>query len=252
MLIINCVNITTLDAVAYRLFRNEISEERRRKADLFRFIDDSKRCVCAELLLRYSLFQAVGRLDEPEIVFNEFGKPYLNHIKGFSYNLSHSGKWVVIAYGRTEIGIDIEKIQTVEENIFDRYFTEEEINYIRTTVEKEHKKRFTQIWTLKESYIKYLGTGLSTELHSFSVNALEGVVRDQADGNPKGLKLKSYLFDTDYYLSVCSIEEEVRISEVTLKDLSDIYLRQPRQRAGGCLNTCPTPKGKRVVHASSR
>ena len=226
MLNINCFNIETIDDDTYCLFRNAISKERRRKADRFRFINDSKRCICAELLLRYSLFQALGRLDEPKIVYNEFGKPFVNHIAGFSYNLSHSGKWVVIAYGSTEIGIDIEEIQTVEENIYDKYFTEEEKNYICTTTEAEHKKRFTQIWTLKESYIKYLGTGIFTELHSFSVNAIEGVVRTQAEGIQKGLRLKSCLFDTDYYLSVCGMEEELSIREVSFEDFQHILYVQ--------------------------
>lgn len=39
---------------------------------------------------------------EMDIGYNEFGKPFMNHMNGFSYNLSHSGKWVAIAYGSSE------------------------------------------------------------------------------------------------------------------------------------------------------
>ena len=39
-------------------------------------------------------------------------------------------------------------------------------------------ERFSQIWTLKESYIKYLGMGLSKDLNSFSIDALNGCVFD--------------------------------------------------------------------------
>ncbi|MBC8580766.1 4'-phosphopantetheinyl transferase family protein [Zhenhengia yiwuensis] len=219
MIIINCINITDINNDSYQLLRNAVSEERRIRADHFHFMDDAKRCVCAELLLQYSLFQEFGRLVEMEIIYNKFGKPFLNHTKGFSYNISHSGKWVVIAYGSSEVGIDIERIQIVKENIVDRFFAEEEKIFIHEGTGNEQKERFTQIWTLKESYIKYLGTGLSTRLNSFSVNVLDGMVTNQNGDIQNNLRIKSYLFDKDYYISVCSRDEEVTIHEIKLEDL---------------------------------
>lgn len=230
MLVINCINITDINNDNYQLLRNAVSEERRIRADCFHYINDSKRSVCAELLLQYSLFQAVGRLVKMTIVYNEFGKPFMNHMHGFSYNLSHSGKWVAIAYGSTEVGIDIEEIQTGREDIADRFFTEEEKSFIYTVTGKERAKRFTQIWTLKESYIKYLGTGLSTRLNSFSVNALDGVVTNQNGKIQKKLRLKSYLFETDYYLSICSMEEEVILHKVRLEDLIQLINRSKEEK----------------------
>lgn len=230
MLVINCINITDIINENYQLLRNAVSEERRIRADCFHFINDSKRSVCAELLLQYSLFQAVGKLVKMPIFYNEFGKPFINHMYGFSYNLSHSGKWVVIAYGSTEVGIDIEEIQTGKEDIADKFFTEEEKSFIYTVTGSERTKRFTQIWTIKESYIKYLGTGLSTRLDSFSVNVLDGVVTSQNGKIQKELRLKSYLFDTDYYLSVCSMEEEVIINEIKLEDLIQLINRSKEEK----------------------
>lgn len=230
MLVINCIDITGINDDNYLLLRNAVSEERRIRADRYHFINDSKRSVCAELLLQYSLFQEGGPLVKTAIVYNEFGKPFVNHRYGFSYNLSHSGKWVVIAYGNTEVGIDIEEIQTGKEDIADKFFTEEEKSFIYTVTGRERTKRFIQIWTLKESYIKYLGTGLSTRLDSFSVNALDGVVTSQNEKIQKELRLKSYLFDKDYYLSVCSMEEEVIFHEINLEDLSQLINRSMRKR----------------------
>ena len=219
MTVINYIDITDINDDNYRLLRNAVSDARRMKADRFYFIEDSKRCICAELLLQYSLFQVAGQFVELDIVYNEYGKPFINHMDGFSYNLSHSGKWVVIAYGNSEVGIDIEEIRSEHEDIADKFFTEEEKNFIHMSKGKERAKRFTQIWTLKESYIKYLGTGLSTKLNSFNINAFEGLVSNQNGEILKELRLQSYLFDTGYYLSVCSIKEEVTLEEVKLKDL---------------------------------
>lgn len=132
MLVINYINITDINNDNYQLLRNAVSEERRIRADHFYFFNDSKRSVCAELLLQYSLFQAVGPLVKMVITYNEFGKPFINHMYGFSYNLSHSVNWVVIVYGNTEVGIDIEEIQAGKEGIADKIFTEEEKSFIYT------------------------------------------------------------------------------------------------------------------------
>ncbi len=219
MIVINYINITNVNNNNYQLFRNAVSEERRMKADRFRFIDDAKRSIFSELLLQYILYQVAGQLVEMDIVYNEFGKPFLNHMNGFSYNLSHSGKWVVIAFGTSEVGVDIEKILIGKEDIADVYFTEQEKRIINAVAGKERTKRFTQIWTLKESYIKYLGTGLSISLNSFSVDLLHGAVTNRKGEVNKDLRLKCYSFDTEYYLSVCSVEEEVALNEIRLENL---------------------------------
>lgn len=219
MLVINYSNITDISDEDYQLLRNAVSKERRIKADRFYFIDDAKRSICAELLLQYSLFQAVGQLMELNIGYNEYGKPFINNVNSFSYNLSHSGKWVAIVYGISQVGIDIEKIQTSKMDIDNEFFTEEERQYIYTGTDNEWTKRFTQIWTLKESYVKYLGAGLSIRLNSFSVNPLDCVVTNKNGEIQKDLRLKSYLFDSEYYLSVCSVEEEVTFHEIVLEDL---------------------------------
>jgi 4'-phosphopantetheinyl transferase len=218
-LIINYISITDINKHNYQLLINAVSEERRMRADRFHFIDDSKRSICAEILLQYNLFQTMGHMVNLDISYNKFGKPYINLMDGFSYNLSHSGEWVVIAYGNSEVGVDIERMQEGKEDLADKLFAQEEKSFIYSVEGKERTKRFTQIWTLKESYIKYLGTGLSTSLDSFSVNALEGVVTNQNGEIQRELRLKSYLFDIDYYLSICSVEEEVIFREIKLEEL---------------------------------
>lgn len=219
MPIINFMNIASIDYPTYRIFENIVSTEKRKKANQFRYFNDAKQCVFAEVLLRYSLYDKYGVLEEPNIRYNEFGKAFVDNIENFSYNLSHSGKWVILAYGNTDVGVDIEKIQIEIEEICDTFFTREEMDYINEAIDYEFAIRLTQIWTLKESYVKYLGTGLSTELNSFSVNAQEGVVRYKENEYKKDLKLKSFLFDNDYCLSVCSTDKEVFIREIILKNL---------------------------------
>lgn len=229
MPVINCFNITELNNTScYEVLRDAVSEERRIKADKYYHADDSKRCICAELLLKYSLFKATGLYGEIDTDCNRFGKPFLKNIDGFSYNLSHSGKWVVFAYASTEIGLDIEQIQPDKAGIAEKLFTESEKEYINSSMGEDRKKRFTQIWTLKESYIKYLGTGLSTNLDSFSVSVPNGRVTDHRGNRIKDIKTESRMFDTDYYLSICGREDEVlsngklTVNEVKFEDIFEL------------------------------
>lgn len=71
------------------------------------------------------------------------------------------------------IGCDIERIRpySVEyEGITARFFHEDEASYIAGRKnDTEKADAFTKIWTLKESYIKALGTGLSEGIETFGI-----------------------------------------------------------------------------------
>jgi len=221
MLVVNYVDITGVKDDLYRVLKNEISAGRRAKADQYFFLDDAKRCVLAELLLQYCLYHRGNSLKNIKIGYNTYGKPSLESGEDFSFNISHSGKWVVIAYGKSqaEIGIDIEKICTEQEGLPISSFTREEQDYINEAVGEQRLKRFTKIWTLKESYVKYVGTGLSTDLDSFSILVEDAIKVRGQDGIDEAVNLESHLFQTDYYLSTCSVEEEVTLCEIELEDL---------------------------------
>lgn len=71
------------------------------------------------------------------------------------------------------IGCDIERIRPYSdrtEGIIDRFFHREEASYIASGQnDTERAGAFTKIWTLKESYIKALGTGLSEGMETFGI-----------------------------------------------------------------------------------
>ena len=219
MIDIKFINIENINKNNYQLLKNMVSEEKRKQASRFYFINDAKRCICGELLLKYSLLEVYDELIDIEISYNKFGKPYISNKKNFFYNISHSGKWVVLAYGDTEIGIDIEEIKDGREEIADSFFTDEEKSFIYKATGRERSKRFTKVWTLKESYIKYLGTGLSTRLNSFTIPNLNGTSLVYNGVFQKKLKLKSYYFDKEYYFSICSTKDVFIAEEVELANL---------------------------------
>ena len=226
--VINCLNIVGIRDSNYELLRNSVSEARRRRADRFYFIADAYRSICAELLLQYSLYEATGQYMDIDFDYNPFGKPTVRNISEFEYNISHSGSWVVVAYANTEVGVDVEEIQWGCESIVNICFSEGEKDYIFSVTGSERSKRFTQIWTLKESYMKYLGMGFSIAMDSFSINLREGIITNKKGEVQDNTVIKNFLFHNDYYLSLCGREENVVINEVMMEDIFQFIKRKHR------------------------
>lgn len=187
-----CADISKLES-AYPALYAAASAERRQRADRYRRKEDALRCLAAGALLQYALGTA-----EYTAAKGPFGKPYIKGNNSFHYNLSHCGNWVAIAYGDTEVGIDVEEIcmDTGKEDIARRYFTPDEQAYVFGAKELA-PQRFFAVWTGKESYLKYLGTGLQKNLASFSIFSLEPEVQ-----------LYHRILPGGYSLSLCTTDDE--------------------------------------------
>ena len=143
--------------------------ERRNRADGYLRREDGLRCLAAGELLRRIVQQELG-LSEFSVARDPDGKPRIAGQDTFHYNLSHSGNRVVIAWGDSPVGVDVQQMRKKMgwEKLAARYFTAQEWEFIFEDSELA-EERFYRIWTAKESYLKYLGTGLSKSLSSFSV-----------------------------------------------------------------------------------
>lgn len=173
MIRVICTDISGLSPSDYQALYEKSSDERKMRADRYRRREDSIRCVAAGALLRYALGTSEYTVEKtPD------GKPFIKGKECFHYNLSHSGRWVVIAFGDSEVGVDVEELRADAdiEAIARRFFTTEERHYV-FEAEQDQRQRFFEIWTGKESYLKYLGTGLKTDMTAFSVLSPEPDVR---------------------------------------------------------------------------
>lgn len=205
----------------YNFFREKISEERKIKAEAFYFSIDAYRCVCAEMLLKYCIGQKYPKTNY-KLTYNKYGKPELEG-KEFYFNISHSGNWVVLANGKTEVGVDIELIKTGREKTLISVFTEHEKKYIYKVHGLEREKRLTRIWTMKESYLKYIGTGLFTEMKSFTADTNNKGILDENQEIIDDLVVNSCLLEPEYYLSICCADENVEIEFVSLQELMGMF-----------------------------
>lgn len=150
---------------------------------------DKRLSLGAGLLLSYALKRAGAQ--SLELIYGEHGKPRLaDGSSKLSFNCSHSGEIAVVAVSKDNVGVDVERLGEFKPAVAKRFFREDELSYMGQSIE-----RFYQLWTRKESYLKYLGTGLGISPKSFSVldtSTLEG-----------GCHFCDYQLD-GYSLSVCT------------------------------------------------
>ena len=203
MIHILCVDISAAGESRYQALYAQASPERKRRADGFLHREDQLRCVTAEALLRYALG------GHCRVETGQWGKPYLPERPDFRFNLSHGGKWVVLAYGERDVGIDVEpeRQDAKFSALARRYFTPEEQDYVFRS-EDNQPRRFFEIWTKKESNLKYWGTGLGKSLSSFSVLKAE-----------PGLHFHHRILPDGSHLSLCAEETRVEFSTVDIENL---------------------------------
>ena len=148
------------------------TDERKQKVDRYRFRRDQNAALGAELLLR----RALDRLGIRTLAYSygEAGKPYLAGEDGVLFSLSHSGNYALCAVSAYEIGADIETIRKADMRIAKRFFCPTEYDRIAAQeTEEARRELFFRYWTLKESFLKAVGSGLRVPM-----DACEIVLRD--------------------------------------------------------------------------
>lgn len=186
----------------YQKAYTAMSPNRQKKADRYKQEAHRRCCVFADMLLREMLRDNFS-VTEPEFYTDENGKPHLKGDK-IQFSISHSGNYVACAVDSAPVGIDIEKIRTVDLPLIKRVCTDDELSFVLsnedTFIDKNTCTRFLSVWCAKEAYLKYTGQGLSGGLKSITVADKSGIKE-----NPLP-HLKLEVFSTESY--VCAIINE--------------------------------------------
>lgn len=170
----NCLQMPILKVCCFKLEKKEISgntqkpehlsvKENQQQSEYIRKIGHA--------LLQYGLSHFFNIREEyPDIAYNPHGKPYLKNHKCIHYNISHSQEYILCAFSDTEVGIDIEKNGKARLNVAKRYFHAKEVMRLTETEGWIQDVLFFKYWSIKESYLKFLGTGISGGLNRFWVD----------------------------------------------------------------------------------
>lgn len=206
----------------FTMFFPYLDPKKKEEINSFRHIEDAIRCMAGEWLTRSIISEKLHKnLFEIKIKKDENGKPYIAASSGLHFNMSHSGEWAICAFSAMPVGIDTELMLTIDFEIAKDSFTKNEYTLL-TSLPSENEKHdfFYNIWTLKESYLKAVGIGLSKRPNSFEIEMNGNQIHIKGD-EADGYNFRQYCHDHRYKISVCSREKLfnpkvfVRIPELT-------------------------------------
>ncbi len=151
--------------------------------------------------------EKLGNTTPITISYAEQGKPFFKDFPNFQFNISHSKEFVCVAVSSQAIGVDIEKNRRCKEEIVRRFLhPQEESDILSVELGEARNRYFTQVWSLKESYVKYNGKGISNQFKDFFVQIQEnGEVKSSLD--LEGVRFFPFTCFEDYQLSVCTNSE---------------------------------------------
>ncbi len=159
----------------------------------------------AHELLHYAVKRYTSR---KKIILNEnlltlnytaYRKPYFQHYPEIRFNLSHSGGLAVCLLSERECGVDVEFIRKIRPAVVRKVFTLEEQRFLQTAEFPE--EAFTALWTLKESYVKAIGKGISFRMNEVAFRMKDNEIFCNQKGEFFRIKKENY------WISLCILPE---------------------------------------------
>lgn len=205
-------------------------DERARQAR-FRFDRDQRRYLVTRALVR-TVLSRYAPVRPEDWAFSEgpSGRPAIatpQTASALEFNISHSADLVMLGVtsGRT-LGIDTESIGARHVDIegLDRYFAPQESAALLSLPSAERRRRFFELWTLKESYIKARGLGLAIPLDAFRFElpggrALTLHMRPELGDSPERWRLWQLAPRLGYVAAVCATRGESAPPRITLREI---------------------------------
>ena len=133
-------------------------------------LSDRYNCIAAYFLLLCSIREMYDRVALPTIAIHSGGKPYIPERGAPCFNLSHCSGAVCCGISPHEIGVDIQDPVRETESIISFAMSERERQVILSS--DDPGTECAGIWSMKEAYLKYLGTGLCESMKDIDLSGL--------------------------------------------------------------------------------
>lgn len=127
--------------------------------------------------------------------------------QALSVSISRTFGWAAACVSPLPVGIDIEHVapHAADAALAAEFFAPEERAYLAQCPPANRAASFFQIWTLKEAYLKALGSGFRTALPSFSVAGADTLPRLRpVAGGSRAYRLHSLVLQGDHALSIAA------------------------------------------------
>lgn len=197
-----------------------LSEDETKRAAKFRFDEDSERFIYGTGILRL-LINIYTDISFSTISFeyNDYGKPQILKAQNKSklhFNMSNSENMLCIGFIKNEsIGVDIEVIKRISNHaeIANNFFSNFEIQQLKSFPQDKSLDGFYTCWTGKEAFIKLSGEGLSYPLKEFDVQIKELRTDEiyrykiQVKKNEENFFVEAFKFQ-DELIGACALKNE--------------------------------------------
>lgn len=162
---------------------------------------------CGRELLKFALNSEYGvNLDDLSISIGEYGKPYFSDRQDIFFNISHSDGMAAVIIADRTVGIDIQSVRPIKQRMIEMVCDDCEQKYIGNNDNKD--ECFIKIWSLKESYIKAIGQGMSFSMKkvNFDIGLLDEITGTGKISNQSGIYFTKQL--DNFMLSACVLDED--------------------------------------------
>lgn len=195
-----------------------LSEQRAKRVDKYRFFKDRKLSALAYILLRYALIEEKGVDEKVEFEFGPYGKPFIKGMPELQFNLSHSAEGIVCGLANSPVGVDIADIDASNLDCMKSAMHPCEQHAIKNSNDKA--RTFARFWSMKESFFKYIGTGIDGSIKSLDFS--------DYDENLFDYRLaKMQVVDSEKSVITAYCAELLPVKILTKIDLIDFLIGEP-------------------------
>lgn len=218
-------------------YQTILSADERRQEGRFHFAKDRLRYRATRALVRTVLSKYLSV--EPKDWFftaGEYGRPTIANKTPcrIDFSISHTQSLILLAVasGRS-IGVDAEHIapELAVLELSDHFFSREEAKALRALPPWMRQERFFSSWTLKESYLKARGLGLSVPLDRFGFDFPAAGLISMRTHSELNDDARRWMFwqmrpSPDHLVSVCAERCDPEIPELAMTALVPLVREQ--------------------------
>lgn len=154
-----------------------------------------KQSLVATLLLEECLKELNALEEYEKIVEDENGHWNFGN-SPLHFSISHSDETVLVVASRFPIGCDIEKVREAKLDVAEQFFLPSEVENIKKSSHPDLV--FLTYWTIKESYLKLLGKGLTQSLKSFEIDESLTSIKGHSELVVESCFLNNYVMSVVY------------------------------------------------------
>ena len=141
-----------------------MTEQRRTKVLAFKHEQGRKLSAAAYMLLCKALREEYGIHEPPVFDYSEHGKPSIVGHPEIYFNLSHCRSVAACVVSSSPVGVDVEEVREFKDSLARHVLNDDE--YAMVSSSSQPAREFIRLWTMKESYLKLTGDGITRDLKS--------------------------------------------------------------------------------------